>query len=125
MKRNRILFALIATLIAGFALAQDAKLGGTWNAKTVSPRGTAEQTITIKQTGKTFTGEMTTSQGVKESIKDGKITGDQIEFNVERKQPSGETAAVLYKGTVKGDDITGTFVGASGREVEWAAKRGN
>src|SRR5436305_1049250 len=98
MKLNRTLFAIILTLVAGFALAQDAKLNGTWNAKTVSPRGTAEQTITIKQTGKTFTGEMTTSQGTKETIKDGKINGDQIEFNVERKQPSGDAAMVPYKG---------------------------
>ena len=123
MKFNRILFAVIITLVAGFALAQDAKLNGTWNAKTVSPRGTAEQTITIKQTGKTFTGEMTTSQGAKETIKDGKINGDQIEFNVERKQPSGDTAMVPYKGTVKGDEITGTFTGASGRDVDWTATR--
>jgi hypothetical protein len=125
MKRNRILLAIIATLLTSFGLAQDAKLNGTWNAKTVSPRGTAEQTITIKQTGKTFTGEMTTSQGIKEAIKDGKISGDQIEFNVERKQPSGDTATVPYKGTVKGDEITGTFTGASGRDVDWTAKRGN
>jgi hypothetical protein len=125
MKTNRILFAIIATLVTSFALAQDAKLNGTWNAKTVSPRGTAEQTMTIKQTGKTFTGEMTTSQGTKESIKGGKISGDQIEFSVERKQPSGDTAMVPYKGTVKGDEITGTFTGASGRDVDWTAKRGN
>ena len=125
MKHNRILFAIVATLVASFALAQDAKLNGTWNAKTVSPRGTAEQTMTIKQTGKTFTGEMTTSQGTKEAIKDGKINGDQFEFSVERKQPSGDTAMVPYKGTVKGDEITGTFTGASGRDVDWSAKRGN
>lgn len=125
MKRSRIVVAIIATLVASFALAQDAKLGGTWNAKTVSPRGTTEQTITIKQTGKTFTGEMTTSQGTKEAIKDGKVNGNQIEFNVERKQANGEMAMVLYKGTVKGDEITGTFIGASGREVEWTATRGN
>ena len=125
MKTNRILFVIIATLVAGLALAQEAKLNGTWNAKTVSPRGTAEQTITIKQTGKTFTGEMTTSQGTKEAIKDGKINGDQIEFSVERKQPSGDSAMVPYRGTVKGDEITGTFTGASGRDVEWTAKRGS
>lgn len=125
MKHNRILFAIVATLVASFALAQDAKLNGTWNAKTVSPRGTAEQTMTIKQTGKTFTGEMTTSQGTKEAIKDGKINGDQFEFSVERKQPSGDTAMVPYKGTVKDDEITGTFTGASGRDIDWTAKRGN
>ena len=32
-------------------------------------------------------------------------------------------ADVAYKGTVKGDEITGTFTGASGATVNWTATK--
>ncbi|MBI2815570.1 MAG: hypothetical protein HYX72_01390 [Acidobacteria bacterium] len=117
-----ILGSLILVLATG-ALAQNADLSGTWRAKTTSAQGSAEQTITFKQTGNSFTGEMITSQGSKEVIKDGKVDGDQIEFTVERKRPTGETADVPYKGKINGDEVSGTFTGATGRSVEWTAKR--
>src|SRR5262245_11370509 len=98
---------IFVMLLATLTVAQSADLSGTWRAKTISPRGTAEQTLTLKQSGTTFTGEMVNSQGVKEAVKDGKITGDAVEFSVERKQPSGETMMVPYKGTLKGNEMTG------------------
>jgi len=113
----------LSLLIAAGAMAQKVDLSGTWKAKTTSARGTAEQTMSLKQKGNTFTGEMTTSQGTKEAIRDGTVNGDEIELGVERKQPDGKTAIVPYKGKVSGDEIKGTFTGASGREVEWSAKR--
>ena len=117
--------AIIASFIlaATWALAQGVALTGTWKAKTVSARGTAEQTITFKQSGSTFTGEMVNSSGTKENIVDGKITGTDIEFNVERKAASGDVNKVAYKGKVNGDEITGTFTGASGASVNWTAKK--
>ena len=125
MKLNKTACALFVMLAATWALAQGVDISGTWKAKTVSPRGTAEQTITFKQTGNTFTGEMVNSQGASEAIKDGKINGDAIEFNVERKQASGEMSKFPHKGTVGQDEITGTFTGASGASVNWTAKRGS
>jgi hypothetical protein len=110
-------------LVAALAVAQGVNLTGTWKTQTKSARGTSEQTMTLTQTGDNFTGEMVTAQGDKQPIKDGKVTGNDIEFNVERKQPTGETANVLYKGKITGDEITGTFKGASGADVEWTGKR--
>ena len=110
-------------LLASWAVAQTVDITGTWKAQTKSARGTAEQTITFQQSGNSFTGEMITSQGGKEAIQNGKVNGDAIEFSVERQQPTGATTVVAYKGTVKGDEITGTFLGASGNTVEWTAKR--
>jgi hypothetical protein len=110
-------------LSATWALAQGVNLTGTWKAKTVSARGSSEQTMELKQTGNTFTGEMTNAQGVKEAIKDGKVSGSDISFNISRKQASGDMADVAYKGTVKGNEITGTFTGASGATVNWTATK--
>lgn len=123
MKLHKFTMGLLLLLMASWGLAQAVNLTGTWKAKTISPRGTAEQTITFKQTGDRFTGEMLTSQGAKEAIQDGVVQGDEIAFAVERKQPSGETSRVPYKGKVKGDEITGTFTGASGNDVQWTAAR--
>lgn len=116
---------LIATFVltTTIALAQGVDISGTWNAKTVSARGTSEQTISFSQSGDTFTGEMVNSAGAKEPIADGKISGNDIQFNVERKRPTGEVSKVAYEGTVKGDEITGTFTGASGATINWTAKR--
>jgi len=117
--------AIISSFIlaAAWAMAQGVELSGTWKAKTVRARGTAEQTITFKQSGNTFTGEMVSSAGTKEAIVDGKVTGSDIEFAVERKQASGDVSKVAYKGKVNGDEITGTFTGASGASVNWTAKK--
>ena len=121
----KLRFAIFISVVlaATWAIAQGVNISGTWNAETISPRGKSEQTITFQQTGNTFTGEMVTSQGTKEPIKDGIVKGEDIEFNVERRQPTGETAPVAYKGKVTGDEITGTFTGATGRRIDWAAKR--
>ena len=107
------------------AFAQETTLSGTWTVKTSSQQGTSEQTATIQQTGNKFTGEMTTAQGAKEEIKDGAVNGDDIQFVIERKRPTGETAKVSYKGKLNGsgDEIEGSFTGASGREVKFTATR--
>ena len=123
MKLQRCAMSVFLLLMANWAMAQKVELTGTWKAEVNSPQGKSEQTITFKQAGNSLTGEMITSQGTKEAIKDGKVTGDEIEFAVERKRPTGETALVPYKGKVTGDQITGTFTGGSGRTLEWTAKR--
>ena len=122
MKLNLIMITTVILTASG-ALAQGVNISGAWNAKTVSARGSAEQTITFLQSGDSFTGEMVNSAGVKEAITDGRITGKAIEFNVERKQASGEVSKVAYQGTVNGDEISGTFTGASGATVNWTAKK--
>ena len=121
--QSKSVILLFVMLAAVWAVAQNPDVSGTWKAKTVSPRGTAEQTLTLKQTGNNFTGEMVNSAGVKEAVKDGKITGDAVEFSVERKQASGETTMVPYKGTLKGNEMTGSFTGATGATVNWSATK--
>jgi len=121
--KAKLLVATLFIFSTALLFAQNVKLTGNWKAKTVSARGTAEQTITFKQTGDKFTGKMVNSQGVEEDIEDGKITGDQIEFKIVRQQPNGNMAPVVYKGKVSGDEITGTFTGASGATVNWTAHR--
>lgn len=123
MKLYRCIGGGVMLLAASLAMAQATNLTGTWKAQTKSARGTSEQTMTLTQTGDTFSGQMTTAQGDQQPIKDGKVSGNDIQFTIERKQASGETSDVLYTGTVNGDEMSGTFKGASGAEVHWTAKR--
>jgi hypothetical protein len=125
MKSFKTVSFLVLLSTAAWSAAQNVNLNGTWKAQTTSAQGSAQQTITFQQTGDTFTGEMTTSAGAKEPIKDGKISGDEISFTVERTRPTGEKADVAYKGKITGDEIKGTFTGATGRAVEWSATRQN
>ena len=121
--RIKAMMVGIVLVAVSWAWAQNVNVSGTWNAKTVSPRGTFEQTITFTQSGDSFTGEMVNSSGVKETISGGRVSGNSIEFNVERKQASGEVSKVAYKGTVDGNEIKGTFTGASGATVNWTATK--
>ena len=70
----KLAIVFVVLLSASLAVAQSVNLTGTWKAKTVSARGSSEQTIDFKQAGASFTGEMTNAQGVKETIKDGKVS---------------------------------------------------
>lgn len=122
VKSTRAFIALFVLLTAAWAFAET-DLSGTWKAKTISARGSSEQTMTLKQSGDSFTGEMVNSAGVKETIKDGTVKGSDISFKVERKQASGEMSDVEYSGTVTGTEMKGSFVGASGAKVEWTATK--
>lgn len=123
MKVKEMTVAILALLAAAWAFAGNVDISGTWQVKTTSPLGTAQQIITFQQSGDSFSGVMLASDGTKQPIKDGKVNGDEIEFNVLRKRPTGEISTVPYKGKVKGKAITGTFVGATGRNVDWTATR--
>ena len=94
----KLAIVFVVLLSASLAVAQSVNLTGTWKAKTVSARGSSEQTIDFKQAGASFTGEMTNAQGVKETIKDGKVTGNDISFSISRKQASGNMADVVLQG---------------------------
>ena len=120
-KISALLGVLFPLLIAPGSSVQTIDISGTWNAQTTSVLGTARQSITFKQASDRFTGQMITSEGKRELITDGKITGDQVQFNVMRQRADGQTVLVLYRGKITGKQMAGTFVGWSGRTVNWIA----
>ena len=122
MTLKKFITGVLLVLVA-WAEAEAIDLTGTWKSTVKNPRGTFEQTFEFKQIGDKLTGYIASPQGHREEIKDGKVNADQIEFRVERQQPSGQNFTVPYKGTVKGDEITGTFAGPGGHTTEWSATR--
>jgi len=128
MKRNTYLFAFalacgVLLMWGGRVIAAEepAKVAGTWEMTSESPRGTRTQTLTIQQDGSTIKGTLKGQRG--ESPLEGSITGNKISFTVKRETPNG-TFTLEYSGTIDGDSMKGK-VHSERFDGEWTAKRAN
>lgn len=115
-------------MLLGLAVftAQAADVSGTWLAQIPGRDGnTMETTFNFKVSGEKLTGNMENQFGERE-ISDGKVSGDDIAFTV-RIDFGGNEMIFLYKGKVSGNEIKfnrerkgGEFGPAN---VEFVAKR--
>jgi hypothetical protein len=81
-----------------------ADLSGTWNLEAVTPFGSQELRLELVETGSAVTG--TASVGsTSVPIRDGRLTGDQLTFEVDVTDPMELTLAA--KLTVDGDAMSG------------------
>ena len=126
MKRNTYLFAFalacgVLLMWGGRLMAADepAKVAGTWEMTSESPRGTMTQTLTIQQDGGTIKGTLEGRRGP--APLEGSVTGNKISFTVKRETPNG-TFTLEYTGTVDGDSMKGN-VHSERFDTEWTAKR--
>jgi hypothetical protein len=95
------LLVLIAALCLSAAAAD---ISGTWKGSAETPNGTIERTFVFKVDGTTLTGK-TTSQMMGESeIKNGKVEGDNVTFNITINF-GGNEMTLTYKGKVSGETI--------------------
>lgn len=98
MKRLYFLFALLA-------LASIVVLGADVSGKWVSEGGRGgPQTFTLKQSGSDLTGTIEGGRGGPVEIKNGKVDGDKVSFDVER-QFQGNSMTIKYSGEVSGDSM--------------------
>jgi hypothetical protein len=118
----KLRLVLLSCLLAVAALAAD--VSGKWTAQ-VQGRGgqTREQTITLKADGSALTGSISGPRG-DAAISDGKIDGDTITFSVVR-EFNGNSMKMNYTGKVSGDQIQFKVErdGGEGRGMEFTAKR--
>jgi len=112
---------------------QAADITGTWVWSTPGRDGgePRKSTLVLKADGEKLTGKMKTPgrQGAEPreiEIKDGKIKGDEVSFNVVY-EFGGNQRTIKYAGKVTGDTLKGTIQmeGRDGeaRTREWEAKR--
>jgi hypothetical protein len=104
-------FVGLAVLFAAFAVtAMAAEVSGIYKQKMETARGTSELTITLKQAGDKVTGTLVRVFGekrVEQEIKEGKVSGDQVEFKVETRM--GENTVIgTYKAKVTDEGLEGT-----------------
>ncbi|HMV81669.1 MAG TPA: hypothetical protein PLD20_13225 [Blastocatellia bacterium] len=121
---KRIAFLSVCFVFAALTLALAADPSGKWVAQVPGREGqTQETTITLKAEGDKLTGSISGRQG-DTAISDGKVSGDNISFNVVR-EFNGNTIKMVYTGKLSGDEIkfTRKVEGADRPPVEFTAKR--
>jgi hypothetical protein len=124
MQRTAFLLALL--FVAGAFCLQAADVSGTWIAQVPGRDGnTMETTFTFKVAGEALTGNMENQFGER-PISDGKVTGDQIAFNVNI-EFNDNKMTLVFTGKVTGNEIKfkrerkGGDMGPS--NVEFVAKK--
>ncbi len=127
----RWMVALSAMLIGvsvGVGADEKAKVDptGTWKWSFMTQDGqTRETTLKLKFKENKLTGNITGRDNREVEIKDGKVKGDEVSFQVTR-EFNGQEFTIKYKGNLEKDTIKGkTEVDINGekRERDWEAKR--
>jgi hypothetical protein len=113
--KNR-LFMLFAMFALASMVALGADISGKWISEATGKGG--PQTYSLKQDGMTVTGTIEGGRGGPVEIKNGKLDGDNISFEVTREM-QGNSITIKYTGTVSGSTMTlNVDMGRGPREVK-------
>jgi hypothetical protein len=107
---------LVVSLMCGISYAADtvANVAGTWSVTASDGGRKVAQTLVIQQDASKITG--TFKGPLQSGTLEGTITGNAITFHVQARR------ALDYTGTVDGDAMKGTLLGA-GKTGDWTAAR--
>ncbi|MBZ5601451.1 MAG: hypothetical protein LAO79_04015 [Acidobacteriia bacterium] len=97
--KNRLMM-LFALLAMSCMVVLGADVSGKW----ASEGGKQTQTFTFKQSGSSLTGTVEGGRGGSVEIKNGKVDGDNVSFDIER-EFQGNSMTIKYSGTVSGDTM--------------------
>jgi hypothetical protein len=128
MRCHTSLLATLVLVLTSASFADDKKpasADGTWTWKYKLRDGAeGEAKLKLKQDGDKLTGTYIAREGAETPIEDGKITGNELTFTVNR-MVGDQKMKFDYKGKLEGDTITGKIM--FGREKptphDWEAKR--
>ncbi len=124
---RKLLWIALLGVFAMAAFAAD--VTGKWTAQVPGRNGNAtENTFVFKQDGAKLTGTVNGGRGGDVEIKDGKVEGDDISFNVVRTTQNGDMKQ-QFKGKISGSEIkfsrTMQFGDQTPPPVEFTAKKAN
>jgi hypothetical protein len=115
----RCLIALVAlTLCVSFA----ADVDGKWTTQVEGRNGPRTETLTLKASGGTLTGNITGGRGAAIEISNGAIDGNNVSFTVVREFRDNKITQE-YKGTLVDGQLKLTMSGGRGGAVEMTYKR--
>jgi hypothetical protein len=106
------LLAIMAMLTFSF-IASAADATGTWKGETPGRNGNQPITFTLKASGATLTGKVTTAQGDRD-IEEGKVDGDNISFVITQPGRDGTPTKQNWTGKVGAESIEFTRQGGRG-----------
>jgi imidazolonepropionase-like amidohydrolase len=89
---------------AGAEAAAD--LGGTWDVTVTTPQGSNQATMTVTQSGTTFTGQLTSQMGTT-TIDNGEVAGLTATWEITFTS-GGQSLTVTFHGEVEGNRMRGT-----------------
>jgi hypothetical protein len=92
-----------AAILAASMLALGADATGKWQGTATDKKG-APQTFNLKQSGSSLTGSVEGGRGGSVEIKNGKVDGDNISFDVTR-EVQGNAMTLRYSGKIEGDTL--------------------
>ncbi len=81
-------------------------IDGTYNVQSEMMGNKMDISVTLKTSGNSLSGS-TTAMNNTASFSNGKVNGDNFEFDLEVDSPMGGKMKLSYTGTVKGNDISG------------------
>jgi hypothetical protein len=97
-----------------------------WNSLVPLPGNQKQRwKMRFRQQNDRLLGEITTSSGQKLDVMNGKVEGEEVSFDVERRRPN-ETNYFTYRGSVSGDRIEGSVLATVKGEtqtLQWTAGR--
>jgi len=99
-----------------------AQIGGSWSMVLNSPQGPLDMTMTLNQTGATFSGNITSMMGTS-TIDEGQVTGRNVSWSMTL-QVGGQSITLNYRGQVEGNRMTGSAeLGSFGSATFTAEKK--
>lgn len=101
--------------------APAAQVAGEWAMMVTSPQGPLDVTMTLVQSGSSFTGTMTSPMGSQE-ISDGQINGRSLTWSLTM-QIGGQSITLNYRGEVDGNRMTGSAELGSFGSATFTAER--
>jgi hypothetical protein len=127
----KMFLAMTASVFLAAALARAADVAGSWTWTTPGRNGGPDRvsTLTLKAEDTKLTGKLSTpgrdGAAVETPVTDGKVDGDNVNFNVVREY-NGNSTTNKYTGMVSVDKITGKIEFVRNGEAQsrdWTAKR--
>ena len=121
MRKSAVSWGVLALMCLFAVAAFAADVSGKWTYEMTTPNGDKrEGSLNLKAEGDKLTGTVSGMRG-ETPISDGKISGDDISFNVVRSR-NGQEFKMQYKGKVVGDELKLT-VQFGERSFDITAKR--
>lgn len=120
MKNNIGRMIALAALALGVSFAAD--IDGKWTGQVQGRNGARTQTIMLKASGNTLTGNVQGGRGGPLDISNGTIDGGNVSFSVVR-EFGGNKVTQEFKGTLSGGELKLTVSGRRGEPREVTYKK--
>jgi imidazolonepropionase-like amidohydrolase len=83
-----------------------AEIGGTWDVSVNTPQGSNQATMTVTQSGTSFTGQVTSEMG-SAAVDNGQVTGSSVSWSITLSM-GGQSMTITFRGDVEGNRMRGS-----------------